>query len=292
MNQDRTVVRTIILWLGLLVAGASAHAAHYGPYPEQTYQTCGGSSAPVAVLLIHGGAWTQGDSHASQVQSLCRYLGENGIYVLALDYRLTPAATWPSQLQDAQLGLRYLRLSSIATRVGAIGTSAGGHIALSMGMAAGTVRFADTDLIKEASMLPGVSDRPDFIVDVGGPSDLTDTKLLPRNVAMLVKGLAMAPAAARAYASPIAHLTSSMPPVLISHGVQDRTVSVRQSDEFVNAARQAGIPITSLNSGTGDGAAAFTGITYDRHPGGHVFDVAPAVQSRLFKLIVSFSKGK
>jgi len=286
------VIRTILLWLAVLSLAASAHAAHYGPYPEETYQTCGASNAPVAALLIHGGAWTQGNSDASQVQALCQYLGANGIYVLALDYRLTPAAPWPSQLQDAQLGLRYLRLSSIAKRVGVIGTSAGGHIALSMGEAAGTIRFANTDPVGEALMLPGVSDRPDFIVDVSGPTDLTDAKLLPRGVALLVKGIAMAPGAARAFASPIAHLTSTIPPILISHGLQDRTVPVGQSDEFVNAARQAGIPVKSVDSGAGNAVAAASGITYDRHAGGHVFSITPTARSRLFQLIVSFSKGR
>jgi len=286
------MLRRLAVWsLASLSLASGANAAHYGPYPEEAYQTCGASNAPVAAVLIHGGAWTAGDSSASQVQALCQYLGANGIYVLALDYRLSPASRWPSQLQDAQLGLRYLRLSSIAKRVGVIGTSAGGHIALSMGEAAGTIRFADTDPLGEALMLPGVSDRPDFIVDVSGPTDLTDAKLLPRGVAMLVKGIAMAPGAARAFASPIAHLTSTIPPILISHGVQDRTVPVGQSDEFVNAARQAGIPVTSVDTGSGNAVAAASGITYDRHAGGHVFTVAPTVRSRLFRLIVSFAKG-
>jgi acetyl esterase/lipase len=284
-------MKTILLWLAAIFLAVNASAASYGPYPGETYQTCGPSNAPVAVELIHGGAWASGNYDASQTQTLCRYLGANGIYVISVNYRLSGVAPWPAQLQDVQLGLRYLRLITTAKRIGVIGTSAGGHIALSVGEASGTVQFATTDSVREASMLPGVSDRPDFVVDISGPTDLTDPKLLPGDVAVLVRGLGMNPTAARAFASPIAHLTSDIPPILISHGVQDTTVPVGQSDEFVRAARPAGIPLTSVNTGSGNAVAALSGITYDRHPGGHALSVAPAVQAAMLRMILQFSKG-
>src|SRR5271155_5519594 len=118
------MMKTTLLCLAAMVLAADATAAGYGPYPEETYQTCGASNAPVAVELIHGGAWASGDSSASETQLLCRYLGANGIYVVAVDYRLSKTAPWPAQLQDVQLALRYLRLSSIATRGGGIGIAA------------------------------------------------------------------------------------------------------------------------------------------------------------------------
>jgi acetyl esterase/lipase len=282
-------MKTVLLWLAVVLLVADANAASYGPYPGETYQTCGASNAPVAVVLIHGGAWATGNSNLAQ--PLCRYLGANGIYVIAVDYRLSPVAPWPAQLQDVQLSLRYLRLSSTAKRVGVIGTSAGGQIALSAGEAAGTIQFATTDPMHEAVMLPGVSDRPDFIVDISGPTDLTDPKLLPTDVALLVRGLGMNPVAARAFASPIAHLTADLPPTLISHGIQDTLVPVEQSDEFVRAARQSGITVTSADSGSGNIAVASSGITYDRHAGGHAFGVPPALQSAMQRMIVLFSKG-
>jgi acetyl esterase/lipase len=280
-----------LLSLAAIALAANANAASYGPYPQETYQTCGASNAPVAVELVHGGAWTSGDSSASHTQALCRYLGANGIYVLVVNYRLAETAPWPAQLQDVQLGLRYLRVISIAKRVGVVGTSAGGHIALFMGETSGTIQFTTTDPIREASMLKGVSDRPDFVVDVSGPTDLTDSKLLPQQVPFLIRGLGMNPLAARAFTSPIAHLTSDIPPTLISHGAQDTTVPVGQSDEFVRAAGQAGISVMSVNSGSSHAVAALSGITYDRHPGGHVFSVAPGVQSAMFRMIMLFAKG-
>jgi len=284
-------MKTTLLWLAAMFLAVQANAASYGPYQDETYQACGAATSPVAVEIIHGGAWASGYAGSSATLSLCQYLGANGIYAVAVNYRLSPTAPWPAQLQDVQLAMRWLRTRSASRRVGVIGLSAGGHLALFMGETFGTKKFAATDSYGETQLMPGVSDRPDFIVDVSGPTDLTDAKLLPRGVALLVKGIAMAPGAARAFASPIAHLTSTIPPILISHGLQDRTVPVGQSDEFVNAARQAGIPVKSVDSGAGNAVAAASGITYDRHAGGHVFSITPTARSRLFRLIVSFSKG-
>jgi len=284
-------MKITLFGLAALLLAANANAANYGPYPQESYQTCGASNAPVAVELIHGGAWASGASNEPQTQLLCQYLGANGVYVIAVDYRLTGTAPWPAQLQDAQLGLRYLRLSSVAKRIGVIGLSAGGHIALFMGETPGTVRFTSTDPLGEAQALTGVSATPDFVVDISGPTDLTDPRLLAGDVALLTRGLGMDPSAARASTSPIAHLTSAIPPTLISHGTQDLTVPVGQSDEFVRAARQAGISITMVNSGSGQAVAALSGITYDRHPGGHGVSVVPAVQSAMLRMIAAFSKG-
>jgi len=285
-------MKTTLLWLAAMFLAVQANAASYGPYQDETYQACGAATSPVAVEIIHGGAWASGYAGSSATLSLCQYLGANGIYAVAVNYRLSNTAPWPAQLQDAQLAMRWLRMHSAARRVGVIGMSAGGHIALFMGETFGTKKFAATDPYGETQSMPGVSDGPDFIVDVSGPTDLTDPGLLPGNVRLLIRGIKMSPTAARGFASPIAHLTADLPPLLISHGLQDHTVSITQSDEFVLAAQQAGIPVKAVDSGSAAGAvAAQTGITYDRHVGGHVLDVSPAVQSNLFRMIALFSKG-
>jgi acetyl esterase/lipase len=284
-------MKVLLLWLAAVFAAVGANAASYGPYPQETYQTCGPSNAAVAVELIHGGAWASGDSGSSAAQALCQYLGANGIYAVAVNYRLSHAASWPAQLQDVQLALRWLRAHSRARRVGVIGTSAGGHIALFMGETAGTLSFAATDPKGEAQLMQGISDRPDFIVDISGPTDLTDTTLLPGDVALLTEGIMMTATAARAFASPIVHLTANMPPLLVSHGIQDPIVPVRQSDAFVRLAGQAGIPVKAVNSGSQHAVAALSGITFDRHAGGHVLDISAGVQAGLLHMIAAFAKG-
>jgi acetyl esterase/lipase len=284
-------LKILLLWLAAVFLAVQVHAASYGPYPEETYQTCGAATSPVAVEIIHGGAWASGSTGDPAIYSLCQYLGATGIYAVAVNYRLERTASWPAQLQDTQLALRWLRTHSAAQRIGVIGVSAGGHIALLMGETPATTQFAATDPDGEAKLLTSVSNTPDFVVDVSGPTDLTDPGLLPGNVRLLIQGIQMSAQAARGFASPITHLTADMPPLLISHGLQDHTVPISQSDAFTRAAIQAGISVRAVNTGSARAVAALSGITYDRHTGGHVFDTSPAVQSNLFRMIALFSKG-
>jgi acetyl esterase/lipase len=284
-------VRTLLFWLAAVLAAAQAHAASYGPYPEETYHACGAATSPVAVEIIHGGAWASGYAVEPQSFSLCQYLGANGIYAVTINYRLTHTASWPAQLQDTQLALRWLRTHSAAQRVGVIGLSAGGQIALLMGETPAPTQFAATDPDGEAKLLTSVSDIPDFVVDISGPTDLTDPGLLPGNVRLLIQGIQMSTEAARGFASPIVHLTANMPPLLISHGRQDHTVPSSQSDAFIRAATQAGISVKGVDAGSAHAVAALSGITYDKHSGGHVFDVSSAVQASLFRMIALFAKA-
>lgn len=92
-------------------------------------------SAPAiaAVVDVHGGAWTTGDR--SMNAAIGRHLSANGIAVLSLDFRMPPAATYPATVTDVAAGLRWMRTHStdVGTtpeRVGLLGTSSGGHLAL------------------------------------------------------------------------------------------------------------------------------------------------------------------
>ena len=90
-----------------------------------------------AVLLVHGGGWQIGDSTewADEAVALVRSRGWTAVSV---NYRLAPAAPWPAQLQDAAAALDLVRrrapeLGIDPTRIGAIGDSAGGHLAALLG---------------------------------------------------------------------------------------------------------------------------------------------------------------
>lgn len=89
------------------------------------------------VLLVHGGSWQIGDSTewADEAVELVRTRGWTAV---SLNYRLAPAATWPAQLHDATAAVDLLRrrapeLGIDVDRMGAIGDSAGGHLAALLG---------------------------------------------------------------------------------------------------------------------------------------------------------------
>jgi len=96
------------------------------------YQPAGSGPFP-AVVQVHGGAWNAKDRTDGQHTSLD--LAAAGIVVLSIDFRNAPEAPYPASLQDINLGIRWLKahareFGSAAGRVGAYGTSSGGHQAL------------------------------------------------------------------------------------------------------------------------------------------------------------------
>ena len=93
------------------------------------YQPAGAGPFP-AVLQVHGGAWTNKDRTDGQNTALD--LAAAGIVVLSIDFRNSPEAPYPASLQDINYGIRWLKahateFGSSAERVGAYGTSSGGH---------------------------------------------------------------------------------------------------------------------------------------------------------------------
>jgi acetyl esterase/lipase len=83
---------------------------------------------------VHGGAWTSGNRFAAQRAD--RALAEAlGMVVVAIDFRLAPADPYPAMLQDLNFAVRWIKahadeLGGSADRLGAIGWSSGGHMAV------------------------------------------------------------------------------------------------------------------------------------------------------------------
>src|SRR5258707_455702 len=86
-----------------------------------------------AIVEVHGGAWTGGD-RLNNV-AIHQAVAAAGTAVLALEFRLAPAAPYPGPVADVNLGIRWLK-ANIArwggdpNKVGGLGTSSGGHLLL------------------------------------------------------------------------------------------------------------------------------------------------------------------
>lgn len=113
-----------------------------------------------ALIQIHGGAWILGFKER-QALPLMRHLAANGWVVFNVDYRLSPAATWPDHLVDCKAAVAWVRSHADdwgidPAFVAVTGGSAGGHLTAMLALTAGDPRyqpgFEDADTSVQAAV--------------------------------------------------------------------------------------------------------------------------------------------
>jgi len=192
-----------------------------------------GPDAPV-LLQIHGGAWMIGRKE-QQGMPLMYHLAARGWVCVAINYRLSPRATWPDQIVDCKRALAWIR-ANIARYGGdpdfvvVTGGSAGGHLAAMLGLTANDPEFQpgfeDVDTSVRA-MIPfyGVFDWTGTILRNEGLRDVLERRIVKRR-------FADAPEVYRA-ASPICHVGPHAPPALVVHGDLDTLAPIEHARAFV-----------------------------------------------------------
>lgn len=193
------------------------------------------------MLCIHGGGWSQGSRHFSW---LAPELVKAGYLVVSPDYRLTNAATFPAQIDDVRDAAAWMlahakELQINPQRIGLAGGSAGGHLALLLGLAP-----SQTYPGSESASLPKNTFKA--ICALYPPTDLTTIVPFPLRaradnlVAKLLGGSVTEKAALARAASPLEYVTADSPPILLIHGEKDRLVPVSQSTVLNAAYQKAG----------------------------------------------------
>ena len=137
MNEPSSIVRVGEVEV---VRGIEYAQTDDGPLALDLYRPAGADRAPT-VLYLHGGGWAVGDRSAYAAERLVP-VAARGVAVASASYRFTDVATYPTQVQDAKGAVRWLRahgdeLGLATQRVGAWGVSAGGYLALILGLTAG-----------------------------------------------------------------------------------------------------------------------------------------------------------
>ena len=231
--------------------------------PADLYHPDGPGPFP-AVLVLYGGGWRSGER--TQLESIARALASRGYVALASTYRLAPAFTFPAQLRDVQLAVRWMRAHAQAQaidpqRIGAWGYSAGAHLAALLG------GIGPGDALYE----PGT--RIAAVVAGGTPSDLTKFTggtLVPQ----FIGGTHDEKLEQFRAASPVHYVSADDPPVFLYHGGFDRLVPPDQATDYRTLLDAAGVPNELLIlRGRGhitafltDGAAVDAGLEFlDRH---------------------------
>lgn len=207
-----------------------------------------------AVVIIHGGGWVGGDKAALREFVTGTALANAGYVAISINYWLGAKDRWPTNLQDCKNAVRWLRVNAERLhidpeRIGVIGGSAGGHLALMVAYTAGNKE------IDPKPLYPGVSDHVSACVNMYGISNLftrqgTDKSGKPNGTVGTTTQLFPEPAAAAPekwkLASPVNHVKIGSPPTLTLHGTADTTVDRDQSEELDRVLKAAGVDSTLI----------------------------------------------
>ena len=205
-----------------------------------------------AILFIHGGGWRSGKHY----NVFAAWMAERGYLVASIDYRLTPQAKWPAQIEDCKLGVRWLRANAKnfgidPDRIGVFGTSAGGHLSA-------CVALLDDPKLEGHGGYPGVSSKVMAVAAFCPVTDLTGEWLPGRPVPKWVEELFGASFAERPEAwkeaSPALNAKAGAPPFFIAHGTNDTHAPTSQGEKLRKALEEKGVPVeyVAVKNGTHD----------------------------------------
>jgi len=210
-----------------------------------------GAAGFASVVNVHGGAWVANDR--LQMAVINEAVAASGTAVLALDFRMPPAATYPASIADINLGIRWLKANiekfgGSTRRIGGIACSSGGHQLWLNVMRPRDARYSAHKLANADDIDASL----DFVVVCWPISDPVARYKMARETGneRLVKNhdAYFLTEAAMAEANPQTILekgeAKNLPPALIVQGTADNNVTPDMPDRFVAAYTKAGGKIT------------------------------------------------
>jgi acetyl esterase/lipase len=192
------------------------------------------------IIWMHGGTWVSGGKEDAYSDPYVQGLRNAGFIVASLNYLLAPARKFPAQTRDLTCGIRYLRSTAARYGIdpdlfGAMGGSAGGHLAQMLGVNDGGRLF-------DGGGYPGYRSDVQAVASLWGVSDLTRHDLGPADMQKLPS--IFGKSSRWAAASPMTYVRADLPPFLLVHGNRDSDVPVSQSKRMYHALQAAGVPST------------------------------------------------
>jgi acetyl esterase/lipase len=249
------MLRTLLFGIVALSTCLTARAADVEFTPDVVYGKGGGEDLKLdiarpksadakklpCVVFIHGGAWRAG-SRAAHHDDIRRLAGI-GFVAATVDYRLAPAHRFPAQVQDVKCAIRFLRAHAEqygldSDRIAVWGISAGGHLALMLGV-------TQTDDSLEGG--GGWPEQPSAVQAVIAYYPRTDlaaegfSDTVHRDHVNFLGGTATEVPEQYRKASPLTYVTPGDAPTLILQGTKDPRVPLTQTTRMIEALTKAGV---------------------------------------------------
>jgi acetyl esterase/lipase len=207
-------------------------------------------------IMFHGGGWVRSNKETMMGNFCLPYL-EQGFVVCNVEYRLAPVATAPAAVNDALAAAKWFfdhadQYHVDTNRLVVTGASAGGHLALMVGMTPESAKLGPA--VKVAAIVNGY-----------GITDVADVLEGPHRQSWAPQWLpeqdGRAELAKRL--SPLTYVRKELPPILTVQGDRDRTVPTDQGRRLTKALQDAGVDaemITVTNAGHGFSPQQWPGV--------------------------------
>jgi acetyl esterase/lipase len=266
-----------VLFVGLVILSTQAIAAtnHFTIQHDIEYARIGaltlkldlylppGKARTPLIVWVHGGAWRSGSKTSMPLSKLV----EGGYPIASVDYRLSTQAKFPAQIHDIKAAIRFLRghrkeLSVATKKILVAGDSAGGHLAALVGVSNRNAEL-EGDIGNDRAQSSDVQG----IISFYGAANLTTIlkQSTPHGLEvrvpaleLLLSGLPETVPDLAKLASPVFHVDSHDPPLLLLHGDQDPQMPINQSLELQGAYQKVNAPVhLEVVHAAGHGAAMF-----------------------------------
>jgi len=195
------------------------------------------ASTPAVVICPGGGYRNLASNHEGR--QIASYMNSLGVAAFVLRYRLGPRYHHPVELGDAQRAIRTLRFHAAEwqldpSRIGIVGFSAGGHLAMT------TSTLFDAGDSRATDATDRVGSRPDFVV-LGYPVISMVAPWTHKGSRQNLLGDTPDEIVAKKLSGELA-VTKQTPPTFIFHTADDPAVPVENSLHYFLALKQAGVP--------------------------------------------------
>lgn len=241
----------IRIWEGTRVKAQSVTLDPYLP---------NGKGTKTAIIICPGGSYCWHD-YKNEGKEVAKWLRDNGIAAFILKYRVQGMFQYvthsrllfggnqhPDMISDVQRAIQYVRENAEqygVEKIGVMGFSAGGHLAMSSAV------FASTDFLAKYGISTSVSLRPDFVAPIYPVVSFSHPDSHKRSRRALLGERRKSDTVLRDSLSLERHVPEDCPPVFLMNCKDDPVVKYHNSEMLDSALTIKNIPHKYIQYKTG-----------------------------------------